>query len=195
MPELLIISHQQRWYSDLCENHIQITIVIDVCKGRAATHHWLEQIRASLFRWHGNESACVARSGVPKELRGLFVLLTFLDLINFIFEMAVGGEHVEAAIQVVIKEEHAEFERQAADRADAFSDGFIREQRQGVWFRRSLRNVERGHFIGKVADDNAEIYIVAEPSSIDAHGPSCLAIGIESDTCQRADFLEHSVLL
>ena len=66
------------------------------------------------------------------------------------FEMAVGGEHVEAAIEVVVEEEDAELQRQpAGGPMPSVMASSVKSNGPG------LRDVERGHLVGEVADEQS----------------------------------------
>ena len=61
----------------------------------------------------GSKSRCRV-AGVPEQLRRLGVLLARLDLRDLRFEVAVADEQVEPAVEVVVEEERAELQREAA---------------------------------------------------------------------------------
>src|SRR5438552_11097913 len=104
--------------------------------------------------------------------------------------MAVGRQQVEPTVQVVVEEENAEGERLAAGRADTLPDGLIGEGQ-----RVALRNVKGGHLVGEVADGDAEGVVFLKPARVNAHRPARAAVVVESNTGDRADFLEGAVML
>ena len=53
------------------------------------------------------------RAGIPEELRGLRVGLAFLNLADLLLEVAIGGEQIQPAIEIVVEEEHAELQEAA----------------------------------------------------------------------------------
>ena len=113
-----------------------------------------------------------------------------LNFADFLLQVAIGGKHVEAAIQIVIEEEDAKLQQQTAGGADTFRDRFVGED-EGV----VLRNVERGHFVCEITDGDAERAVIAITCRINAHRAASVAIGIESDAGDCANFLEGPVAL
>src|SRR5438270_10402426 len=103
--------------------------------------------------------------------------------------MSVGREQIEPAVKIVIEEENTEFEQEPAGRADAFGNGLIGKEQ------RPLRNIKRAHFVGEIANGDAERLIIAIPGCVDAHRATGIAVVVESDSCARADFLERAIAL
>src|SRR6266446_8203296 len=92
MMQILIVAQQQRRPANLREHHIEVTVAINVSKGRTASHDWLEQIGAGFLRRNGNKAPASALTGVPKQLGGLLVLLALLNFADLLLEMSIGGE-------------------------------------------------------------------------------------------------------
>ena len=82
--------------------------------------------------------------------------------------MAVGREQVEPAVQVVVEEEQAEFQRGLRRRTQAIQVGQVRELES----RRLVADIERGHLVGEVADGQPQPVVIHEPRPVDAHAAS-----------------------
>src|SRR4051812_11487775 len=104
--------------------------------------------------------------------------------------MAIGREEIQAPIEIVIKKENPELQKQTARGSHSLWNGFIGEHE---W--RVLRDVERAHFVGEVADGNAERPAIAIPGRIEAHGAARVPVAVKRDSRRGADFLESSVPL
>jgi hypothetical protein len=102
--------------------------------------------------------------------------------------VAVGGEHVEAAVEIGVEKEEAKLQGLAGDRADAGGDGIIAEV-QGAAF----ADVEGAHFVGKIAHGDGEGAVIAEISGIYTHSATSLAGCVKSHARHGADFLEFAV--
>src|SRR5262245_29376714 len=103
MAQVLIVTQQQWGSASLQEQDIRVAISIDVGKGRAAPNDGLKQVRARLRGRDGGKAFAV----IPEQLGRLPIGLAGLDLTDFLLEMPVGGQHIETAVQVVIKKEQA----------------------------------------------------------------------------------------
>ena len=55
-------------------------------------------------------------------------MLARLDLIDLLLEVSVGLQEIQAAIEIVIKEEEAKAQHPAADRADSLSNRLVAEK-------------------------------------------------------------------
>ena len=77
----------------LREHHVQVPIPVDIGEGRTTPDERMEEVRAAFLRRDGEVTASAdARARIPKQLGWLAVLLAVLDLADFLFEVAVGGE-------------------------------------------------------------------------------------------------------
>src|SRR2546423_5021125 len=103
--------------------------------------------------------------------------------------MAVSGEDVEAAIQIVVEKKETKLKQLLAGGTDACLDGFIGKN-EGI----ALSDIEGIHFVGEIADGDAESVVVAETGGINAHGAAGQAVGIVGDAGASADFFESSVV-
>src|SRR6267378_1601170 len=111
MIQVLIVPEQKGRTANLSQDDIQITVAVDISIGGTAAHDWLEKILSSfpLRNWHKARAA--GRARVPKELRGLGIGLALLNLADLLLQMAIRGEHVESAIQIVIEKENSKFQK------------------------------------------------------------------------------------
>lgn len=119
----------------------------------------------------------------------MFVGLALLDFVNVLFDMTVGGEEVEPAVEIIVKEEDAEGKGLTAGRADSLADGFVAED-HGIF----LRDVEGGHFVGEVADENSQTLILLEAGGVDAHCAARAAVVVEGDTGSSSDFAKGAIV-
>src|SRR5205823_6795131 len=92
----------------------------------------------------------IGRARVPEKLGGLSIGLALLDFADLLFQMAVGREQIEPSVKIVIEEENTEFQQEPAGRADAFGNGLIGKE-EGP-----LRDIQRAHFVGEIANGDAE---------------------------------------
>src|SRR6185369_11308151 len=90
MLQLLVVSQQERRTVYLRHDHIRIAIAIDICKSRAASDNGLENVRPAFLGRHRNESNPFAGAMIPKQLRGLAILLAFLGFADIGIQMAIG---------------------------------------------------------------------------------------------------------
>src|SRR6266481_3611073 len=97
-----------------------------------------------------------------------------LDLANLFFQMAVDGQHVQPAIEIVIEEKEAEFQQQATGRADPFGDRFISKHEP-----RALRNIKSCHFCSKISNGDAHGLVVSIVGRINSHSATSPAIAVE----------------
>ena len=104
--------------------------------------------------------------------------------------MAVDAEQVQAPVEVPVEEHHPELQRQTAGGTDSPGDGLIGEET-----RRCTADVEGRHFIGEVADGDAQLAVVGEAGGVDAHGAARVAVAVEGDARQGSDLLEVAVAL
>src|SRR5436853_2635038 len=111
MPKLLIVAQQQGWPVDLRQHHIEIAVAVDVRIRRTATDDGLQQIFPALRARNRDKARAFLRIAVPKELRGLAISLAALKFGNLLLDVTVAREHVEPAIEIVIKKEQTELQQ------------------------------------------------------------------------------------
>src|SRR5262249_21706088 len=99
------------------------------------------------------------------------MLLIGKEYVDFRFEVAITGEQVEAAVQVVVKKEQPKFEPQQARTFDSFYVGLISEKQLIFLFAEQSIG-----FIGEVADDQCE-FIGTNLAPVDTHGAAYLPFG------------------
>ena len=102
----LVITEQQWRSLDLGHDYVEVSIPIKICIGRPPTHDRLEQV-FTRFCGCGADKGLVA-SAVPKELRRLPVVDIGLHLLDLLFDVYIGGEYIQPAIQVVVEEEKSD---------------------------------------------------------------------------------------
>ena len=109
MAQLLVVSEQQRRAVDLREHNVEVAVAVDVGESGAAADHRLEDVVAAVFRGDSREARIFVDSArVPEQLRGLAIALALRDLFDLLFDVTVGRQQIEPAIQVVVEEKHAE---------------------------------------------------------------------------------------
>src|SRR5439155_22978225 len=95
------------------EDDVEVAVAIDVGDGGTARDHGPQEIgRATEDRLRECATAC--RPGVPEQVRRLSVALARLNLLDLFFDVTVCGQEVEAAIEIVVEEQHAEGQSPAA---------------------------------------------------------------------------------
>src|ERR1044071_9955984 len=100
-----------------------------------------------------------------------------LDLADLFFQMAINGQNVQPAIEIIIEKEEPEFQQQAACRADALCDCFISKYQ-----RRALRNIKRGHFCRKISHRDSQRLVISIVGCINSHCAPRSAIADEAIT-------------
>ena len=105
--------------------------------------------------------------------------------------MAVGREQVEPAVQIVVEEEQAEFQRRLGGCTEAVEVGQVRELER----RRLVADVECRHLVGEIADGQAEPVVVHEGGPVDAHAAARRARLVEGDARDDGDLLELALAL
>src|SRR5262249_40404619 len=98
---------EQRRSLRLEQENVEIAVAVDIGVGRAASDDRLEQARAGLFGRDQGKAGAI----IPEELGGLPIFLACLDLADFLFQMAVGGQQIQPAVEVVIEEEQTELQQ------------------------------------------------------------------------------------
>ena len=133
-------------------------------------------------------------AGVPEELRRLLVVLAGNDLVDLLLQMAVGGEHVQPAVEVVVEEEHAELQLQAGLRPQA-----VRRTTSSSNSRLFAGSpCETKKLVGSLAKlpmTTATALSLRGRADVDAHRAAGRAVAAEGDARLAADFLELAVLL
>ena len=188
VPSLQVVAEEARRAFHGGQHQIQISVAVDVGEGRAAGDHRAEQVAGGIGRDRHEAAAGAAR--VPEETCRLRVLLAGLHFVDLVFDVAVGRQQIEPAIEIVVEEQHAKRQRAARRRADAGHDRLVRKLE-----RRLLGHVQRRHLVGEVADRDAERSVVAEVGRVDSHRAAAVAVGIERDAGGGADFREGPVAL
>ena len=111
-------------------HHVQVTIAVNVRKRGTTTHNRLEQIAAGLRRRNRNEADAPCRTAIPEQLRRLPVLLALLHFVDLFFQVTVRGQHIEAAVQVIIEKKQPELQQQPARWPHPFGDRFVRKHQR-----------------------------------------------------------------
>ena len=104
--------------------------------------------------------------------------------------MAVCGEEVEPAIEVVVEEKYAEGQQVSAGGTDALGNGFVGEG-EGVLF----RDVERGHLVGEVTDRDGEAVIALHAGGVDPHRAPDFSVVVEGCSSDFTDLFEGAISL
>jgi len=175
---------------NLGHNHIEVSVLIEICIGRSATHNRLENVCTGLGG-RGADKGLIT-SAVPEKSGWLPVVDIGLHLLNLLFDMSVSGQDIEPSIEVVVEKEEPKFEKQSARRSKAFSNGLVGEH-QGVF--RRLGHIEGIHFIGEIADGDAQGTVRPKSRRIDAHGPTSLPVGVEGHTALGTHLLKGTIVL
>src|SRR5512140_1706632 len=131
MAKLLVVTEQERRPARLRQDHIQIAVAVDIGIGRASADNGLKKVAAAFVRSDGEKPKATRIPAIPKKLSGLAVLLAGFDLANLGFKMAIGSEHVQPAVQIIIEEKEAELQEFLAGRTEVLLDGLIGKD-QGV---------------------------------------------------------------
>ena len=113
-----------------------------------------------------------------------------MDFIDLVLQVPIRLQEIRPAIQIEIGEDDAKGQPAAAGRANTFDERLI-DKADAV----SGRNVERGHFVGKVSDGDRAGAVTKWLGDIDPHCAGGLAITIKGDPRDRADFAKRSILL
>src|SRR5579875_286502 len=122
MAELIIVAQYQGGTAIANENHIKIAVAVEVGIGTATADQRLKQIGTSCFGRHWLEALFRL---APEKLRRLLVILGRLQFADAGIEMAIAGQKIEPAIQIVIEEKGPELERHTARPGNAFGLGHI----------------------------------------------------------------------
>src|SRR5215468_6647950 len=122
-------------------------------------------------------------------MRRLAVLDALLDLLNVIFYMPIGDEDVGTTVQVVIKEEAGEAQREQAGVADFRTRRLIHKKAI------ALIVIERHHLVGEIRDDDAWASRPIIVPGIHSHACTCNAIFTEGDPCLHTLFRKGTVVV
>src|SRR5262245_13485456 len=113
MPELLVVPQEPSGTTGRGGDDVEIAVAVDVGAGCPATDHGLQKLLAAFFLGHLQELDLLLGAAIPEEVRLLRVELRDLHAVNVFFQVAVGSEDVEPAIEIRVEEEQAELELQA----------------------------------------------------------------------------------
>src|SRR5262249_54998909 len=83
VAEFLIVAKEQRRTIDLRKHDVEVAVAINVGKCRTSSDNGLKDVCAAFFGRHHEKAILTGAFCVPKELRGLAVLLACLNLVNF----------------------------------------------------------------------------------------------------------------
>src|SRR5262249_24784263 len=187
MSQMLIIAQKQRGTGNLRQNDVQVPVPIDVGIRRPASDNLSAQV-TSLLSWHKHKLGPLARSGVPEQLSSLAVLLARIHLVDLVFDVPIGMQHIQAAVEVVIKQQEPELQCQPASRSYTFPNRVVYKKGWIV-----LAHIYRGHFVGKIANHKAQVVVVPEISHINAHRAGCLAISTIGQTVLLPDLFKRAI--
>ena len=189
VPQGLVIAEQQRGPMDLGHDHVEVSVPIKICIGRSSTYDGLEEVFTG-FGSRGADERLIA-STVPEELGRLPVVDIGLHLLDVIFDVSIGGQDIEPSIQVIVEKEETKLEEQSARRPETFRNGLVSED-QGIFCR--LGHIEGIHFIGEIADGDAQRTVRTKTCRVDAHGPASLSVGVEGHAALGPHLLEGSIV-
>ena len=150
---------------------VEIAVVVDVGIGRAAPHARRAEVGSDRLRSLDE----LAFALIVKQVRRLGVLDALLNALDLVFDMAVGDEDVEPAIEVVVEEERRKAQRQQAAPANLRARRLVDEQAI------SFVVIQRQHLVGEVADDDAGASGVIVVCRIDAHAGARHTVFAEGD--------------
>src|SRR5207249_10093790 len=83
------------------DQDIELAVAIDVGVGGAAADERLEQVAARVLGGDRHEDEAMFQAAIPEKLRRLGVGLAELHLADILFEVAIGGEQVGTAAEIV----------------------------------------------------------------------------------------------
>ena len=83
--EFLIITQQASFASIGDQEHIQITVPVDIANRGTAPYHRLLEIRSGLFGVQRDKLSRLLLACVPEQLARLLILLGWEDLLNLRF--------------------------------------------------------------------------------------------------------------
>ena len=129
VPELLIVSQEHWCASDLGQEEIEVAVTIHIRGGAGTSDQRRAQVADRLVR-HRCESLPLIESGVPEQLRRLFIGLAGIDGIDFTLQMTVGLQQVETTVEVVVQKQDSEAEHESTRGADTLADGLVSVERR-----------------------------------------------------------------
>src|SRR5215510_10015821 len=106
-------------------------------------------------------------------MRRLSILDALLDFLDVILYVAIGDENIGASVEIIIKEEAGEAQREQAGVADFGTGRLIHKQAI------ALIVIERHHLVGEIRDDDAGTSRPVIVSGIHAHACTRYAIFTE----------------
>ena len=130
--EVAVVAEDERRAAVGAEDHVEVAVAVEVGVGDSAADERLEQVLAG---------GCVrspARSGrsrpvFQKSWAGWAYLSPARDLGDLRLDVAVAGQQVEPAVEVVVEEERAELERRPARPGQAVGQRRVREEQVSGW--------------------------------------------------------------
>ena len=125
------------------EEEVEVAVAIEVEVGCAAADDGLAEGGAELV----GDVFELATAAVTKQQRGLGVLDGRLDDRDVVGDVAVDGEDIGEAVEIVVEEEGAEGERGGGGGPDAGGCGAVGEEAGAIVV------IERDALVGEVADD------------------------------------------
>src|SRR5260370_18882157 len=110
-----------------------------------------------------------------------------LHFLNFGIDVAVGDKNIGPAVEVVVKEEATEAERQQRGATDGGLRGLVNKQALAFIV------VEGKHLIGKVGDHHAGITGMIVIGSVHAHAGACHTVFAKGDSSDHTFFGKGAV--
>src|ERR1044071_4645188 len=103
--------------------------------------------------------------------------------------MAVDGQEIKPAIQVVVEKENAKRQQRAARAADSLRLSLVGKEHF------VLLHVKGRRLVREISDGNAQSIFILKATGIDAHRAARAAVRIEGQARRCADFAKRAVLL
>ena len=91
VAEFLIVTQQASFAAIGDQEHIQISVSVDIGNRGTASYHGLLEICTGLLRIQRDKLSRLLLARVPEQLARLLVLLGWEDLLNLGFQMAIGA--------------------------------------------------------------------------------------------------------
>ena len=185
VPRGLIIAEKARLRSTGGDDQVGVAVAVDVGRRHPPTDERTVEVAPHEVGRRRPKFGRLADAAVPEQLRRLLVELRLLDLVDVLLEMAVGGEDVEATIEIDIGKENAEGQLLPRLGAEAVGDGVVLELHLAP-----LGDIERVHLVGEIADDDPDLVVVAEPGDVDPHRAARLPLDVVGDAGKIPHLLE-----
>src|SRR5262245_6282707 len=160
------------------DQQVEIAVVIYIGVSGSAAHARRAECRPHL----PSHLLELPLAKIAEQMRRLAVLDTLLDFLDVILYMSIGDEDVGATVQVIIKEEAGEAQREQAGVADFGTRRLI--YKQAI----ALIVIERHHLVGEIRNDDAGTSRPVIVSGIHAHARTRNAIFPEGDPCLHTLF-------